>query len=103
MQTKEPEEKKETSTQPEEKKPEPKPKLFGKKKFSATLDTDAINEQFTFGGEKGMMLAQENEEEKIEAIVFPLAKECADYMRNILFTHFPNFNRRTYIRKEGLL
>lgn len=72
--------------------PKPKPKGkglgMGKKKFvpgGLGLDIDAINEEFTFGGEKGQKMMDEGDIEKIMKGIFieveKLAHECADYMR----------------------
>ena len=60
---------------------------MGKKKFvpgGLGLDIDAINEEFTFGGEKGQKMMDEGDIEKLMKGVFTevekLARECAEYM-----------------------
>ena len=59
---------------------------MGKKKFGMAieLDVDAINQEFTFGGEKGQKNLDENDMAQIMEVamkeVYRLAQECAEYM-----------------------
>jgi len=88
------EEQKEVEIEPVLPKPKPKGKGLGmgKKKFGMAieLDIDAINQEFTFGGEKGQKHYDENDLAQIMEIamkeVYRLAKECVDHMskENIL-------------------
>jgi len=74
--------------------PKPKPKAGGKstKKggklkapaFKIELDVDSINQEFTFGGEKGIKMMDDEEVSNLRAGVLrevtQLAKECVEYM-----------------------
>jgi len=78
--------------------PKPKPKAGvkstkkgGKLKapaFKIELDVDSINQEFTFGGEKGAKHMDEEEVSNLKAgvlrEVMQLAKECVEYMRKFL-------------------
>ncbi len=78
-------------------KPKPKPKGkglgIGKKKpftMNIELDVDAINQEFTFGGEKGQKMMDEAEMSNVMDIVmkevFRLAAECVENMSKLDLT-----------------
>jgi len=56
-----------------------------KGKFGLTINTEAINEMYTFGGEKGQQIVISEDEElhEVEKII-KLAKICANKMKGCL-------------------
>ena len=58
-----------------------KPKLFGD---SLSIDTDKINENYTFGGEKGEIKTEETPDEVLLKEISEMAQDCVKYMKGSL-------------------
>ena len=62
------------------------------------LDVDAINQEFTFGGEKGQRMLDDTDMTNIMDIVvkevYRLAQECVDHMSKMILSIFVNLHFR---------